>query len=55
MDASLFDEGALGCGDELAKKRCKSQGKNFCNDLGDYVNQTYRSEIADVFSPLLLG
>ena len=53
VDASCFDEGALGVGDEIFHMRAKSQGEHFRNDLCDHMDEANGSIVGDSLCPIL--
>ena len=53
MDASCFDEGALGVGDEIFHMGAKSQGEHFRNNLRDRMDEANGSIVGDSLRPIL--
>ena len=45
MDAPTFKEGTLGRRYDVSYSRCKSNGQDLCNELGERVHQTDWSEL----------
>ena len=55
MDASCFDEGALGVGDEIFHMRAKPQGEHLRNNLSNCMDEANGPIVSDPLRTIFLG